>query len=102
MIMANYVTRMKEYLRICPSYVEDISKVGSWIVDGHNRKRQRSDTGAVIGLRGGEKTGYAWFISTFKTSLGRDDKISGHGIVQERALFESRLKMKVGLHGLIK
>ena len=53
--MANNVTRMKEYLRICMSYLEDMSLVGSWIVDEHNRKRQMSDTGAVIGLGGGER-----------------------------------------------
>ena len=43
---------MKEHLKTCVPYLEDISNVGSWIVDEHNRKRQKSDTGVVIGLGG--------------------------------------------------
>ena len=50
--MASNVTRMKEHLKTCIPYLEDISNVGSWIVDEHNRRRQKSDTGVVIGLGG--------------------------------------------------
>ena len=50
--MASNVTRMKEHLKTCVPYLEDISNVGSWIVDEHNRKRQKSDTGVVIRLGG--------------------------------------------------
>lgn len=53
--MAGNVTRMKEHIRTCTSYLEDVSNVGFWIVDEHNPKRQRSDTGAVIGLGGGKR-----------------------------------------------
>ena len=50
--MASNVTRMKEHLRICIPYLQDISNAESWIVDEYNRKRQKSDTSAVIGLGG--------------------------------------------------
>lgn len=50
--MASNVTRMKDHLKTCVPYLEDISNAGSWIVDEHNRKRQKSDTGAIIGLGG--------------------------------------------------
>lgn len=53
--MASNVTRMKEHLRNCTSYLEDVLNVGSWIVDEHNRKRSRSDTGVIVGLGGGKK-----------------------------------------------
>lgn len=43
---------MKDHLKTCVPYLEDISNAGSWIVDEHNRKRQKSDTGAIIGLGG--------------------------------------------------
>ena len=45
---------MKEHLKTGVLYLEDISNVGSWIVDEHNQKRQKSDTGVVIRL-GGKK-----------------------------------------------
>ena len=46
---------MKEHLKTCIPYFEDISNVGSWIVDEHNRKRQKLDIGVVIGLGGRRK-----------------------------------------------
>lgn len=48
--MASNVTRMKEHLKPCIPYLKAISNVRSWIVDEHNWKRQKSDTGIVIGL----------------------------------------------------
>ena len=53
--MASNVTRMKEHLKTCIPYLEDISNVGSWIVDEHNQKRQKLDTNVVIRLRGRKK-----------------------------------------------
>ena len=50
--IASNVTQMKEHLKICIPYLEDISNAESWIVDEHNRKRQKSDTSAVLGLGG--------------------------------------------------
>ena len=50
--MASNVTRMKEHLKIYIPYLEDISNAGSWILDEHNLKRQKSDTGPTIGLGG--------------------------------------------------
>ena len=50
--MAGNFIQIKEHLKTCIPYFEDISNVGSWIVDEHNRKRQKSDTGVVIGLGG--------------------------------------------------
>ena len=46
---------MKEHPKTCIPYLEYVSNVGSWIVDEHNRKRQISDTVAVISL-GGRKS----------------------------------------------
>ena len=48
--MASNFTRMKEHLKTCIPYLEDVSNVRSWIVDKHNRKRQKSDTGAAFGV----------------------------------------------------
>lgn len=49
--MANNIIRMKEHLKTCIFYLEDISNIGSWIVDKHNWKRQKSGTGIVIRLK---------------------------------------------------
>ena len=43
---------MKDYLKTCVSYLEDISNARSQIVDEQYRKRQKSDTEVIIGLRG--------------------------------------------------
>lgn len=58
MKIASIVTRMKEHVRNCTSYLEDVSNVGSWIVDEHNWKRSRSDIGVLMGIMGWEKPSY--------------------------------------------
>lgn len=43
---------MKDYFKTYISYLEDISNIGSWIVDEYNRKRWKSDIGVIIELEG--------------------------------------------------
>ena len=43
---------MKKHLKTYVSYFKDISNMGSWIIDEHNWKRQKSDIGIVIRLGG--------------------------------------------------
>lgn len=46
------VTRMKEHLKTCEAYLEDPANTGSWIVDEHNRKRQKTGIQDFISIRG--------------------------------------------------
>ena len=50
--MAYNLTRIKEHLKTCEAYLEDPTNAGSWIVDEHNRKRQRTGIQAFVLITG--------------------------------------------------
>lgn len=43
---------MKEHLKACEAYLEDPCNAGSWIVDEHNRKRQRTGIQEFVSITG--------------------------------------------------
>ncbi len=43
---------MKEHLKTCEAYLEDPTNAGSWIVDKHNQKRQRTGIQAFVSITG--------------------------------------------------
>ena len=78
---------MKENLKICTLYLEDVSNIGSCIVDEHKQKRKKSDIGAVIALKGGKIQVTLNIPRLSKQKQGQNHKICGHDIIQNKALF---------------
>lgn len=50
--MACNITRIKEHLKISKAYLEDPTNAGLWIIDKHNRKRQRIGIQAFVLIKG--------------------------------------------------